>query len=579
MSSELVALDISGGGDPVEVYRTTLQREGVDSLVIVGDFAYVGTQSNGVDWVDAALEIYDLSNPAGAVLQGQVQWSSPHAGGSSFDPSSVVVVDGVAYVLHDEDYALSLVDVSDPAAPALLGQYAMSLSDPELWDMAAADGMVWIGVGSELRGIDVSDPTNPAPRSSLAMDGKPDKILIQGTTAYVGCISLGLTVVDISDPDSPSILRTVVTPGATGSVAISGEYAFVPTFGDETAIFSGIVSPEVVARRVFYNNSRWDGNDPAAGSSDDGAIAPGKTAMLPGETASPANYTGYWRGINGIMVDIGGISTTRTIGDFGFRVSAPGGWTAGPVPTLTVRAGEGVGSSDRVMLIWSDDAIVDQWVEVTVLAGANTGLAADDVFYFANTVGDCDGDGDVDSSDCGTLVGEFGRRSGIGAIAADLNVDGRVGLADFAIMRGRFGDTVPLPTFPATAPETPAAAPSPALQAVIEPIAQAAAPVLPVVSQPLDGRDVHNANDDSIAAAASAPAVDLLMEPPSAAGYISGSQAISVGSSATMLHRAVTGGYDLRSLSDDLSAGRGDDLLADILAESPLAVLPCSPTY
>ena len=37
---------------------------------------------------------------------------------------------------------------------------------------------------------------------------------------------------------------------------------------------------------------------------DDAAIATDKTALLPGETASLANYTSYSRGINGIMVDL-----------------------------------------------------------------------------------------------------------------------------------------------------------------------------------------------------------------------------------------------------------------------------------
>ena len=101
------------------------------------------------------------------------------------------------------------------------------------------------------------------------------------------------------------------------------------------------------------------------------------------------------------------------------------------------------------------------------------------------------------------------------------------------------------------------------------PIAEAAAPVVPVVSQPLDGRD---ATDDSVATAASAPAVDLLMPSLSAAGYISGPQPISVDSLATQ-QRAATAEYDLRPLGDDLATGEGDDLLADILTESAL-VLP-----
>jgi hypothetical protein len=52
-----------------------------------------------------------------------------------------------------------------------------------------------------------------------------------------------------------------------------------------------VKSAEVVGRHIFYNNSYWDGNDPAANTDDDNAIAPdpdhatdpslGKTALLP----------------------------------------------------------------------------------------------------------------------------------------------------------------------------------------------------------------------------------------------------------------------------------------------------------
>ena len=227
----------------MEKYRTTLQRADVDSMAIVGNFAYVGTQPDGgVDWNDAALEIYDLSDSTGAVLVGEFQWSSPYGDDHNFDPGEIVVVDDVAYVLHEGSLALSLINVSNSELPAFLGHYAPSPSDPEFWGLAVADGMAWIGVGNELHGIDVSDPANPVFKSSIPLDGKIGRILIQGTTAYVGCVSLGVTVVDVSDPDNPSIQRTVVVPGATSWIAILGYYIFVPTFGDETAIFSDIIA-------------------------------------------------------------------------------------------------------------------------------------------------------------------------------------------------------------------------------------------------------------------------------------------------------------------------------------------------
>ena len=332
----------------------------------------------------------------------------------------------------------------------------------------------------------------------------------------------------------------------------------------------------VVDRHVFYNNSVWDGNDPAANASDDGAIAPDKTVVRPGGVVSSANSSGYSRGINGIMVDIDNLTGIPAAGDFGIRVNeaaSPDTWSAGPAPSVSVRPGDGVGGSARVTLTWPDGAIRNQWVEVTVLSDANggsLGLASNEVFYFGHSDGDTDGDGDVDGNDYATLMGEFGLRGGIGTLAADLNGNGRVDLSDFATVRRRFGNSVLAPTIPPAAPEIPAAAPAAALQAAGGPIA-AAAPVVSVVSQPLDGRDANNPNDDPIATAASVAAVDLLVESPS--GYIPGPQPISDGLPATAPYRAATTEYDLRPLGDDpADDGEVDNLLTDILAESAVAL-------
>ncbi len=77
---------------------------------------------------------------------------------------------------------------------------------------------------------------------------------------------------------------------------------------------------QVVGRWVFYNNSAFDGNDAGLNAADDAARATDKVALLPGETATSANYTSYSRGINGLMVDIHRLDGTPTGRDFEFKV-------------------------------------------------------------------------------------------------------------------------------------------------------------------------------------------------------------------------------------------------------------------
>jgi len=124
--------------------------------------------------------------------------------------------------------------------------------------------------------------------------------------------------------------------------------------------------------------------------------------LLPGGIATFQNYNSYWLGINGIMVDVANLADADALSDedFGFHVSNrnnhpvddtddPSNWAAAPTPAVSVREDAGTGGSDRVTLIWEDQAIHNQWLQVTVKATPATGLDEADVFYFGNAIGEC----------------------------------------------------------------------------------------------------------------------------------------------------------------------------------------------
>ena len=153
---------------------------------------------------------------------------------------------------------------------------------------------------------------------------------------------------------------------------------------------------DVAGRHVFYNGSALDNRDPAPDAADDLAVAPDKQALLPGQTATFANYTSYSRGINGIMVDIAKAPGEPVASNFVFRAgddNDPSAWAPGPDPqSITVRSGAGSGGSDRVTIVWADNAINNRWLQVTVVPSLQTGLAVPDVFYFGNLASDFNGD-------------------------------------------------------------------------------------------------------------------------------------------------------------------------------------------
>jgi hypothetical protein len=184
-----------------------------------------------------------------------------------------------------------------------------------------------------------------------------------------------------------------LAPGLSGTIDTAGN---VPSGAS-----SGFtVWASLMGRLLFYNQSAFDGNDVAVNALDDAAVAIDKSAYLPGDgLAIFENVSSYSRGINGVMVDLANSGGAITSGDFTFKVgnnNSPDSWGAGPAPSaVVVRAGEGVGGSDRVVITWANMAIINAWLQVIVegndaLGGfnSNTGLGASDVFFFGSRLGD-----------------------------------------------------------------------------------------------------------------------------------------------------------------------------------------------
>ncbi len=207
----------------------------------------------------------------------------------------------------------------------------------------------------------------------------------------------------------------------------------------------------VVARHVFYNNSQFDANDPDITRADDDAIDSTKSPLLPGQTASAANYTNCSRGINGIMVDIAGLPDplALSVDDFFFRIGnseSPGTWTPAPAPSgFQVRIGDGENESDRVTITWEDGAIKNTWLMVALLATVDLGSSfsqqtSSDVFYVGSAVGDTGNSSlnlQVDGYDFALVRDHLhGTNDPVGIHSTtDFNKDTLVDAADLAIAR------------------------------------------------------------------------------------------------------------------------------------------------
>jgi hypothetical protein len=254
-------------------------------------------------------------------------------------------------------------------------------------------------------------------------------------------------------------------------VGLTFEFFSVDNLAQGGTLIDRTILPanQVVGRHVYYRDSAFAG----AGAVQT-AIAPDKTPLLAGQTATFANYTSYDRGLNGVVIDLSGPTANLTAADFEFRrgnVNDVASWTAAAPPeTILTQLGGGPNGSTRVVLGWSDAAAVrDGWLQVTVRANAATGLGQSDVFYYGNVIGESGNsaaDALVDLDDVfgvrsqGPMpVGLSSRydfnRDGLvnvadeaialvrqNVLAADVSGDDRVGLRDLIRIQQRFGQAV-----------------------------------------------------------------------------------------------------------------------------------------
>jgi hypothetical protein len=172
-------------------------------------------------------------------------------------------------------------------------------------------------------------------------------------------------------------------------------YNFANNFSSTTV---AIGTPATVANQYmfYYGSSAFDHSATAPSSADQNAIAENangtdKTALLPGQTAAFSNVSSYVDGINGILIDFANepAGVTFSASDFRFNVgnnSTASSWVAGPAPSAIV-TWKGTNGDTFADIVWPNGAIRDEWLQVTVLADADTHLAANDVFYFGSLIG------------------------------------------------------------------------------------------------------------------------------------------------------------------------------------------------
>ena len=104
----------------------------------------------------------------------------------------------------------------------LLGQLGGAVSALEL-----SGNLAWIGEGSGLVAIDISNPNAPTALGRIGLPCMLNDIAISGTTAYVANDEAGIQVVNLSNTAAPAIRSFFDTPGNAKAITLLGGRAYV----------------------------------------------------------------------------------------------------------------------------------------------------------------------------------------------------------------------------------------------------------------------------------------------------------------------------------------------------------------
>ncbi len=290
----------------------------------------------------SALSIFDISNPASPVLIKDIVDDSARPG-SPFTkmrwPFQMTLAGTRLYITSQGDSAITILDVSNPSNPQLLGEIVditvnpaspfRRLVNPTWVEVAGNIAYVTAGGFNTSQGsltlIDVSNPASPIKLAELNDDTVQANspftklrgawaVKVINNLAFVTCFGDdALTVIDVSDPSQPRLVREFVN-GSEGITSL--KFTQAVNARDDTLFVSGSYS---TALNMFSLNS-------TLGLKADNFVGIGtatpRTALdVAGTiTASRLNVeagmrvSGNWNGENGALEVAGDKPTIRFTG-------------------------------------------------------------------------------------------------------------------------------------------------------------------------------------------------------------------------------------------------------------------------
>jgi hypothetical protein len=203
----------------------------------VGNYAYVADYGSG-------LQIIDISNPLAPTLKGNYDTPGSAVG--------VQVVGNYAYVT-DANKGLQIIDISNPSTPKLGVNY--NIAYYSIYDVQVVGKYAYVVNEQWLDIIDISNLSfNPNLVAKYYTSSLSTDVQVVGNYAYVADGNKGLDIIDISNPTTPTLKGNYDTSGRALGVQVVGNYAYVTDYWSGLQIID-ISNPTTPTLKGNYNTS------------------------------------------------------------------------------------------------------------------------------------------------------------------------------------------------------------------------------------------------------------------------------------------------------------------------------------
>ena len=196
-------------------------------------------------------------SPAG--LSGD--WTNPRIIGSlslatGVSATDLVVRQGIVYLTGEASSSSKpdffIIDATNQASPLILGSLNISYGFNAL---ALAGNYAFLAQNaypSQLRVLDIGQPSSPALVATLTLPGSDEalSIAVSGNYAYLGLDSNGgaeFFVVDITDPLAPQVIGSLEMGADIFGITLEGNYAYLATEREAEIWMINITNPYVPA--------------------------------------------------------------------------------------------------------------------------------------------------------------------------------------------------------------------------------------------------------------------------------------------------------------------------------------------